>query len=82
MQRVLLIYDIENDRIRTKVADVCMDYGLDRTQYSAFTGQLSRNLQQELMLRLGNLLSDQRGLITLIPISNSDWKARLEIRYD
>lgn len=36
--RVLLIYDIENDRVRGKIADACIDYGLDRVQFSAFVG--------------------------------------------
>jgi len=33
---VVLIYDIENDRLRTRIADACMDYGLERIQFSAF----------------------------------------------
>jgi CRISPR-associated protein Cas2 len=39
---VLVIYDIPHDGTRGKVADMCLDYGLDRIQYSAFTGQLTR----------------------------------------
>ena len=42
---LILMYDISNDRIRTKVAIACEDYGLDRIQYSAFYGQLSRKLE-------------------------------------
>jgi hypothetical protein len=47
---VVLIYDIENDRLRTRIADACMDYGLERIQFSAFFGKLNRNRRQELAL--------------------------------
>ncbi len=39
--RCLLIYDITHDGTRSKIADVCLDYGLERIQYSAFLGELS-----------------------------------------
>lgn len=79
MQRVILIYDIEQDRARSKIADVCLDYGLDRVQYSAFMGQLSRNHQQELMMRIQDLLGESDGLIQLMPIGEQDWSRRLEV---
>lgn len=77
--RVLLIYDIENDRARSKIADICIDYGLDRIQFSAFVGELSRNHQQELMLHITNLLGKLKGNIKLIPICAKDWNERQEI---
>jgi len=77
--RVLLIYDIENDRARTKIADACLDYGLDRIQFSAFAGDLSRNHQEELMLRLTHLLGEGKGNIKLIAIGTQEWKNRLEV---
>lgn len=79
MLHLLLIYDISNDRVRTKIASVCEDYGLDRIQYSAFYGQLSRTHQEELMLRVGALLGKEPGRIQLVPIAASEWKRRLEI---
>lgn len=79
MNRIILIYDIENDRARTKIADACLDYGLDRAQFSAFVGCLSRNHQEELMRRIQNMLGDQRGNVQLIPISAKDWGNRVEI---
>jgi CRISPR-associated protein Cas2 len=76
---LLLIYDITDDRVRSKVANVCEDYGLDRIQFSAFYGRLSRNLQEELMLRVEGLLSNSPGRVQLIPISTTDWGKRLEV---
>lgn len=82
MNPIILIYDIKNDRVRTKVADACLDYGLDRIQFSAFAGHLSRNHREELMLRIENLLGDTKGNIRLIPIAIKDWDNRLEINHD
>ncbi len=76
---LLLLYDISNDRIRSKVACTCEDYGLDRIQYSAFYGRLNRNLQGELMLKLSHLLGDQLGCIQMVPIGDDDWKKRIEV---
>ena len=79
MMHVLLVYDITSDRVRAKVADACLDYGLDRIQYSAFAGRLSSNHQRELMRRIRALLDDGDNKITLIPICDADWKKRQEI---
>lgn len=73
----LLVYDIPNDRARTKIADVCLDYGLDRIQYSAFAGNISRNLQEELFLKTRRILGKKPGNIQLIPICATDWSNRL-----
>jgi CRISPR-associated protein Cas2 len=77
IMRCLLIYDIEDDRVRTKIADACLDYGLDRIQYSAFMGDISRNHQEELFLKVKKLLGKEPGNIQLMPICESDWRNRL-----
>lgn len=82
MNRVFLVYDIANDKARTKIANACQDYGLDRVQFSAFTGLLNRNRQEELMMCISDILGDSIGNIKLIPISASDWEKCLEIKHD
>ena len=77
--RCLLVYDIPDDRVRTKVADFCLDYGLDRIQYSAFVGNLTRTHQEELMLKIEERLGDRPGKVQLFVICNKDWRQRLEI---
>jgi CRISPR-associated protein Cas2 len=77
--RILLIYDIVDDRRRTKIADACLDYGLDRVQMSAFTGLLNRSHQEELMLRIDTVLGDSEGKIHLYPIDQKAWERRLEL---
>lgn len=79
MMHLLLIYDIEHDGTRSKVADACLDYGLDRIQFSAFYGQLSRTHQEELMLRCQRLLRKRRGNVQLIPVGRGEWERRILI---
>lgn len=48
----LVIYDVEDDRARTRVAEACKDFGLVRIQYSCFRGKLSQNKREELYERM------------------------------
>jgi CRISPR-associated protein Cas2 len=77
--KLLLLYDIVNDRQRTKVATACLDYGLDRIQYSAFTGVLSRTHQEELMLRIRDIIGDGAASVHLYPIDEKAWQKRLQL---
>lgn len=72
--RTLLIYDIQDDRIRLRISETCLDYGLVRIQYSAFLGALNKNKREELFLKLSSILDDNTGKILLQPICNRDVK--------
>jgi CRISPR-associated protein Cas2 len=72
--RTLVIYDIENDKIRLKISETCLDYGLVRIQYSAFLGTLNKNKREELFLKLSSILDDNTGKILLQPICQKDVK--------
>lgn len=76
---VLLVYDIPNDRTRTKVADICADYGLDRVQYSAFLGDLHRVHQEELMEKVTRCVGRRPCKVSLFPICERDWRSRIEL---
>lgn len=71
---VLLIYDIENDRLRTRASDICLDYGLKRIQYSAFFGKLNRNRRQELALKLQGEMGEEPARIRIVPVCEADLK--------
>lgn len=75
--RTLVIYDIESDKLRLKISECCLDYGLVRIQYSAFLGTLNRNKREELFLRLCDILEDNPGKILLQPICDKDVKVVL-----
>lgn len=71
---VLVLYDVENDRIRDKLADLCMNYGLVRIQFSAFLGKINRNRRQELSLRIRDLIGNQSARVRVIPIVEDAFK--------
>ena len=73
----LLVYDISDNNTRVKIADACLDYGLDRIQLSAFYGNISRNHQEELFIKTKRLLGKKSGNIQLFPICDKDWHKRL-----
>lgn len=79
MIRCLLLYDIPDDRVRAKVADFCLDYGLDRLQYSAFLGRLGANHQEELMLKIEQKIGKAAARVHLFPLCKEDWRKRLVI---
>lgn len=70
----LVVYDIPSDKKRNKIADICLDYGLERIQYSAFLGDLSHNQRDELMQKLKRTLGKEPGKIHLFPICDKDMK--------
>jgi CRISPR-associated protein Cas2 len=71
-----VVYDIEDDRIRYRIANACKDYGLERIQFSAFLGPLNANKRDELFLRLRKVLGEKAGKVLVIPICEKDQKAR------
>lgn len=78
--QTLIIYDIENDKIRTKISEVCKDYGLERIQFSAFWGKMSRNRREEIALKFKKILpEDENGKILIVPICEKDFQSRQEI---
>lgn len=80
--RCLLVYDIPDDGKRTKIADACLDYGLDRIQYSAFAGQLKLTHQDELMLKIKKILGRKAGNVQLFTLCAEDWAKRKVIEQD
>jgi len=75
----LLVYDIAHNGTRTRIADLCLDYGLERIQFSAFLGDLSRTHQEELFRKLRKRLGRKEGKIQLFPLCERDLRLRLEI---
>jgi CRISPR-associated protein Cas2 len=72
--RTLVIYDIPDDKIRLRISEACLDYGLARIQYSAFLGALNRNKREELFLHVCSLLEDNPGKIFVQPVCDKDVK--------
>lgn len=69
-----VFYDIEVDKIRNKIADICKDYGLERIQFSGFSGKLSKNKRDELFLKLTYAVQEGSGKILILPLCEKDFK--------
>lgn len=67
-----VLYDIEEDRLRTRVSEICLDYGLERIQYSAFLGRLNRNRRQELALRIQGEIGTGSARVRIFPLCEDD----------
>lgn len=77
--KTIVVYDIENDRIRNKVFNACKDYGLEHIQYSAFFGELNHNRRGELKQRLKRTLGENPGKIFVCPVCDKDLRLLEEI---
>ena len=73
-----VFYDIEIDRIRNRVSEICKDYGLERIQFSGFAGRLNRNKREELFLKMTNVIKEGSGKILVLPVCEKDFKNILE----
>jgi len=73
------MYDIEDDRIRYRISEACLDYGLERIQFSVFRGKLNRNKREELLQRLTDELGKEPGKILIQPVCEEDWGSALEL---
>jgi CRISPR-associated protein Cas2 len=80
--RYLLIYDIGHDGTRNKVADVCLDYGLARIQYSAFLGHLTAAHRRELLLKIRQRLGNHGANIQVFALDEKAWTERRVIEQE
>lgn len=51
-----VIYDISENKARTKVSSKCKNYGLQRIQKSAFIGDLTNNKAEMLILEIKEII--------------------------
>lgn len=52
------LYDISDDKQRTRVSKVLLDAGLERVQYSVFVGDLDQNRFDELVIAAERLVGE------------------------
>lgn len=69
-----LMYDIREDRIRTKVSKLCEKAGLNRVQYSVFLGTLDSNERDTLELQIEGLINEEEDSVYIFPMSKNELK--------
>lgn len=70
-----VMYDIEIDKSRTKVAKICKHAGLYRVQFSVFLGTLEANQKDALQLQIENLIDEETDSVYIFPMSKSELQA-------
>ncbi|MEW6676221.1 MAG: CRISPR-associated endonuclease Cas2 [Nitrospirota bacterium] len=71
---VWVVYDIVENKIRTKVAKACKGYGLYRVQKSAFLGDINRSQIDELVLRCKEITDEEKDSVYVFPMCEEDFK--------
>lgn len=70
-----VLYDIQNDRARNRVAKICKQAGLYRVQYSCFLGTLDDHELDTLGLQIEPEINKDVDKVYLFPMSRSELKA-------
>ena len=67
-----VLYDIEKDKVRTKVAKLCKQAGLYRVQFSVFLGTLDNNVKDTLELQIKELIDEEKDSVYIFPMSKAE----------
>lgn len=69
-----VLYDIQKDKPRTKVAKLCKQAGLYRVQKSVFLGTLTANEKDTLELQIEELIDEKVDSVYIFPMSKNELK--------
>lgn len=67
-----VLYDIQNDKARTKVAKICKQAGLYRVQFSVFLGTVDKNMKDSLQLQIEELINEETDSVYIFPMSKNE----------
>lgn len=71
---VWILYDVENDKSRNKIAKICKQKGLYRVQLSVFLGTLEKSEVDELTLMIVPLINESIDKVYIFTMSQKDLK--------
>ncbi|MCB0629020.1 MAG: CRISPR-associated endonuclease Cas2 [Saprospiraceae bacterium] len=66
-----VLYDIEKDRARSKIARACKQAGLYRVQLSVFLGEINANQLDELRLKIEELMDPDKDKVYIFLMSKT-----------
>lgn len=67
-----VMYDIEEDKARTKIAKACQQSGLYRVQYSVFLGTIDADRKDSLQLQIEELMDEKVDSVYIFPMSRDE----------
>ncbi|MDQ7826154.1 MAG: CRISPR-associated endonuclease Cas2 [Candidatus Eremiobacteraeota bacterium] len=71
---VWVIYDIVENKKRTRIARECKNFGLYRVQKSVFLGTLNKNQIDELALLCDDIIDEKIDSVYIFPMCEEDFK--------
>jgi len=71
---VWLIYDITDNKTRSRIAKACKNKGLYRVQKSAFLGTLNKNQLDELKIICDDNIDPEIDSVYIFPMCEDDFK--------
>ena len=69
---VWVLYDIKEDKPRTKIAKLCKQAGLYRVQYSVFLGTINESEKDELQLHIDELIDIETDSVYIFPMNKTE----------
>lgn len=73
MMLTWVLYDIQKDKVRTKVAKFCEKAGIYRVQYSVFLGDLNKTKRKELSCQIEEIIDPDVDKIYIFPMCREDF---------
>lgn len=70
-----VLYDIEDDKVRNKVAKLCKQTGLYRVQFSVFLGTIDHQQKDVLELQIEALIDKSKDSVYIFPMSKNELQA-------
>lgn len=67
-----VLYDIKEDKSRTKVAKLCKQSGLYRVQKSVFLGTMDENEKDTLEIAVEELIDESTDSVYIFPMSKNE----------
>jgi len=74
-----VMYDIQKDKERTKIAKFCKKAGLYRVQYSVFLGKIESNRMDELKVAIADLVDEETDKVYMFPMSKKELKETVQM---
>lgn len=71
---VWVLYDIQKDKARNKVAKACKQAGLYRVQYSCFLGTLNANEKDSLELQIDDWINKEEDKVYIFNMNREQLK--------
>ncbi len=73
-QLLWVIYDIQKNKIRAKIAKTTLEAGLYRVQKSVFLGSINKTRLDELKMRIADVIDEEKDSIYIFPMCEADFK--------